>query len=293
MSKTGFINMIKPTGETSSNVVCKVKKILQTKKVGHLGTLDPAASGVLPLAVGKATKFFDYFLNKDKKYIALVEFGTETDTLDSYGNITNKNDIKINEDMIKDVLHEFIGEIYQVPPKYSAIKIDGKRAYELARENANFELKARKITIFDLKLIKNCKNNRFLFEVHCSAGTYIRTLFSDIAVRLNTISYTPVIIRTKSGLFDINSAVTLEELENNQKILSIEDVFKGFIKIDVDEKIANKLINGQKLSSNMVENAKNIIGDFFISYKNELIGMYENVDDDLVLKIYLYEGDVL
>ena len=156
MKITGFVNIIKPTGESSSNVVCKVKKILGTKKVGHLGTLDPAASGVLPLAVGKATKFFDYFLTKDKEYVALVEFGKSTSTLDAYGEVIENNNKLIDEMELKSILPKFVGDIDQTPPKFSAIKINGKRAYELARENANFEIKPRKITIYSITLIKNC-----------------------------------------------------------------------------------------------------------------------------------------
>ena len=289
MALTGFVNIIKPTGESSSNVVCKVKKILNTKKVGHLGTLDPAASGVLPLAVGRATKFFDYFLNKDKEYVALVEFGKTTDTLDSYGEVLETNNNFVTSEMINAVINEFVGVIDQTPPKYSAIKVNGKRAYELARENANFEIKSRKITIFSIKLVKNCEKNRFLFKVHCSAGTYIRTLFDDIAKKLNTISYTPVIIRTKSGLFNIENAVTLDELENNKKISSIEDIFSNFTKIEVNDFIAKKLINGQKLSVKDLGFKTDIEGDFFVTYNGQLIGMYEIVDDSVKLKIYLYE----
>lgn len=291
MNKTGFLNIIKPTGESSSNVVCKVKKILGTKKVGHLGTLDPAASGVLPLAVGKATKFFDFFLNKDKEYVAIAEFGKTTDSLDSYGNTIEENYAEISEDMINLVLDEFIGEIDQTPPKFSAIKIDGKRAYELARENADFELKSRKITIFSIDLIKNCGKNRFLFKVHCSAGTYIRTLFSDIAKRLNTISYTPVIIRTKSGAFKINNAITIEELEKSKNIMKIEDVFFDYSMIEVDKKTAKRLINGQKLTTNELKIEKSNHDEFFLLFDGQLIGLYTIKDEDIVLKIYLYEGE--
>ena len=291
MAKTGFVNIIKPTGESSSNIVCKVKKILKTKKVGHLGTLDPAASGVLPLAIGKATKFFDYFLSKDKEYVALVEFGKTTDTLDSYGDIIEENNLQVSEELINEAIKNFIGEIYQIPPKYSAIKVNGKRAYELARENANFKLNARKITIFDIKLLKNCEKNRFLFKVHCSAGTYIRTLFNDIANYMGTISYTPVIIRIKSGRFELANAITIDELEKNVKINTIEEVFGDYQKIEVDEKRAKKLINGQKLSVKEIKNAENISDNFFITFKNKLIGMYENIDEILNLKIYLYEGE--
>lgn len=291
MGLTGFVNIIKPTCEGSSNIVCKVKKILGTKKVGHLGTLDPAATGVLPIAIGKATKFFDYFLSKEKEYVARVQFGKATDTLDSYGNLVETNDTVLSEDMINDILLNFIGEIYQTPPKYSAIKINGKRASDLARENADFEIKPRKITIFSIKLIRDCGKNQFLFRVHCSAGTYIRTLFSDIAEKLNTVSNTPVIIRIRSGFFTSKDAITIEELEKTKLIQSIENVFANYQKINVDEFTAKKLINGVKINTNSLKNLGILENEFFIAYNNELIGLYEVINDTITPKIYLYEGE--
>ena len=160
MAQNGFVNIIKPTGMTSSDVVIKIKKILKTKKVGHLGTLDPAASGVLPISIGRATKFFDYFLSKDKEYYALVQFGYRSDTLDSFGQVEKVNDKLVTEDMIRNVISKFIGEIDQVPPKYSAIKINGKKACDLARENVNFELKSRKINIYSIILKEMVDENK-------------------------------------------------------------------------------------------------------------------------------------
>ena len=287
---TGFVNIIKPTGMSSSDVVCKVKKILKTKKVGHLGTLDPAASGVLPVAVGKATKFFDYFLTKDKEYIAVVNFGIETDTLDSFGNITNSNTKVIDLASIKQVIPNFIGKIKQVPPKYSAIKINGKRACDLAREDIAFEIKAREITIFDVQVLRDFGNNMFLFKVHCFAGTYIRTLFSDIAYALGTVSTTSVIIRTKSGRFLMNDAITLDMLEANSKIVEIETLFADYDKIEVNDFIARKLINGVKIEFEVLNVQKNNGEEFFISYKNKTIGLYKVVNKKLETIVFLYEN---
>ena len=288
---TGFVNIIKPTGMTSSDVVLRVKKILKTKKVGHLGTLDPAASGVLPVAVGKATKYFDYFLNKDKTYVAVVKFGIETDSLDSFGNITNKNNKTIQEEDVLKVLPNFIGKILQVPPKYSAIKINGKRACDLARENIDFEIKPKEITIHSIKLLGKQAENVFKFEVHCSAGTYIRTLFSDIAYAMGTISTTPVIIRTKSGRFNLNNALSLEEFEETQKVLSITEVFSDIEVVEVDEKSAKKLINGVKVAKNEANLPQNT--DFnkevLFAFENNLIGMYRLVDDKFQPVVYLYQ----
>lgn len=296
---TGFVNIIKPTGMGSTDVVTKVKKILGTKKVGHLGTLDPAASGVLPIAIGKATKFFDYFLEKDKVYFALVQFGLSSDTLDSYGEILERQEKIVTNEMISGIIPEFLGEITQIPPKFSAVKINGKRACDLARENVEFEIKSRKITIYSIDLMQNLGNNKFLFKVHCSAGTYIRTLFSDMARALETISITPVIIRTKSGLFDTKNAVTLENLEKNHKILSISDVFCDFLNFSVDGELAKKLINGVKIKVDyLIKNIKLndlnindlIKNNFFLSENDNLIGMYKVNNNYIECITYLYEN---
>ena len=180
----GFYNVIKPTGMSSTQVVGKIKRIIQQKRVGHLGTLDSAASGVLPVAVGKATKFFDYFLNKDKVYYAIAEFGVETTTLDSEGEIIANNTKEISKKNIDDIINEFIGEIDQVPPVYSALKIGGVPAYKLARNGVNVKIKQRKTKIYSIECIEEIAKNIFSFRVHCSAGTYIRTLLSDMAKRL-------------------------------------------------------------------------------------------------------------
>ena len=287
---TGFVNIIKPTGMTSSDVVLKVKKILKTKKVGHLGTLDPAASGVLPIAVGKATKFFDYFLNKDKIYIARVKFGIETDTLDSFGNITNKNNKNVTSEDIKKVLNKFVGDIEQIPPKYSAVKINGRKAYDLAREDVEFEIKPRKVKIYNLELLNDFGNNEFLFKVHCSAGTYIRTLFSDLAKEIETISTTPVIIRTKSGRFTTENSVTLEELEKTQKLISAEALFEDIEKLDVNAEIAKKLINGVKVFASELPVKIDDNKECLIFHENKSIGFYKVENDVLLQVVYLFEG---
>ena len=272
VNKSGFINVIKPTGMTSADVVFAVKKKLKIKKIGHLGTLDPAATGVLPIAIGKATKFFDYFLDKDKVYIARVKFGVETDTLDSYGKIISVIDKSVSSDEILSVLPNFMGEVDQIPPKYSAVKINGKKACDLARENINFEIKAKKIQIHSIELLESFGNNEFMFRVHCSAGTYIRTLFSDIAHKLNNLSTTTAILRMKSGCFDISSASLIENI-TEESIMSIEKSFNKFDKIEVNEIIAKKLINGIKVDVVELNNLK--AEEFFVSFKKVLIGFYK------------------
>lgn len=291
MERMGFVNIIKPTGMTSSDVVIKIKKMLSTKRVGHLGTLDPAASGVLPVAVGKATKFFDYFLKKDKVYYAVVEFGIETDTLDSFGNITNiDNNVNVSESDILKVLPKFIGEINQIPPKFSAKKVGGKKAYELARENINFELKPKKLTIFNIKLIKKCEKNRFLFKVHCEAGTYIRSLFESIAKELKTLSTTTVIIRTKSGLFDNKTATTLEDFEEKKELVQVEKIFENYQTISVQGELAKKILNGVKVCLDEFESQtkQKTENEFLIKFEDKLVGLYHVESDRVEPLVFLY-----
>lgn len=288
MVKSGFVNVIKPTGMTSSDVVIKLKKILGTKKVGHLGTLDPAASGVLPVAFGKATKFFDYFLKKDKVYIADVKFGVLTDTLDSFGSVTDRQNVNISSEDIKNVLGEFVGKIKQVPPKYSAVKINGKKACDLIRMGVEVEIKPREIDVYDIELLDELEKNLFRFKVHCSAGTYIRTLFNDIASKLGTIATTPVIIRTKSGLFEIGSAVTLSQLNEEKSIIEIDKLFQGLEKINISDNVLyKKLTNGAKLTKNdlNIENENN----FLIYGADKLVGMYHFEQERLICDVFLLE----
>ncbi len=288
MNNFGFVNLIKPTGVTSSDMVVAVKKILNERHVGHLGTLDPAASGVLPIAVGRATKFFDYFLKKDKAYVARVNFGVETDTLDSFGVVKQTIEKSISLSDIEKVIPKFIGKISQVPPKFSAKKVNGKRAYELSRENIDFELLPREIQIYSLKIVKQLGENRFLFKCHCSAGTYIRTLFSDIAKSLQTVSTTEAIIRIKSGNFLSKDAVTIEEFKQNPSLISIEELFEDFPFLVVDEKTAKKLINGVKISAKELNIQENC--EFFVKFNDLLIGFYHAKNGTVSSLVYLYEN---
>ena len=286
--KSGFVNINKPTGMTSTEVVNKVKKILKIKKVGHLGTLDPAASGVLPIAFGKATKFFEYFLNKDKCYKAIAEFGVLTDTLDSFGNITENQNVSITENDINAVLKAFRGKILQTPPKFSAIKIDGKRAYELARDGQDIEIKPREIEIYDIKLEKELAKNRFLFSVHCSAGTYIRTLFNDIAQKLGTVATTTAIIRTKSGPFSIEDSLTIDEFDANLQVLSIDSALCGLKKIEIDDEITYKrLLNGVKIDKKALN--FDVSGQFFVTHNGNLVGLYHIEQNLMVCDVFLCE----
>lgn len=208
----GFVNVLKPVGATASDVVVCLKHVLHEKKVGHLGTLDPGASGVLPVAVGQGTKLFNYLTNKVKYYRALFTFGVTTDTLDSYGEIVEKCDHTPTVDELTAVLGNFVGNLQQIPPAYSAISVGGVRAYKLARQGESIELKPRDVTIYDIKLVSEQSDNTFVVDVKCSGGTYIRSLARDIAESLGTVGYMSGLIRLQSGCFEIANAYTLDEI---------------------------------------------------------------------------------
>ncbi|MCX4287166.1 MAG: tRNA pseudouridine(55) synthase TruB, partial [Clostridia bacterium] len=172
----GFINIIKPVGATASDIVVCLKNILHERKVGHLGTLDPGASGVLPVAVGQATKLFSFLTDKIKYYRAFFTFGKTTDTLDSYGIVTERNDVCVDTDIIRGVLSGFVGEFEQMPPSYSAKSVDGVRAYKLARNGVDVSLSPKKITVYEIELISKSSDDTYVFDIKCGGGTYIRSL---------------------------------------------------------------------------------------------------------------------
>lgn len=221
----GVIILNKPLQISSNSASNKVKWLLSAKKAGHLGTLDPLATGVLPVALGKATKLFDRFLKKTKTYIATFEFGYETDTLDCEGEIENKKDCDITIGDINKVLDDFKGEISQMPPKYSAKRVNGKRAYDLARAGIEFTLSPKNITIYEIKVLNKLNKNIFEFEITCSSGTYIRSIARDMAYKLNTYGTMIKLVRTKCGIFDIKNAVTFEDIEKgNYTLINLDTI---------------------------------------------------------------------
>lgn len=254
----GIIVVDKSKEVTSNDVVNKVKRMLNVK-VGHTGTLDPNATGVLPLLLGKGTKFSKYLINHDKKYIATLKLGVKTTTADVEGEIIEREDVDENifdEKYISEVLKCFVGNLIQTPPIYSAIKVKGKKLYEYARNNIEIEIPKRNIEIYSINLIEfNKEDKTIMFEVECSKGTYIRSLCEDIAEKLGTIGYMKELRRTKVGEFCLAEAVTIEELENNKaneiwlknKIISLEDLLKNNGCINLKKKEIQKFFNGVKL----------------------------------------------
>ena len=247
----GIIIINKPKNCTSHDIVRKAKKILN-EKVGHTGTVDPNATGVLPLLIGKGTQISKYIINHDKTYEAVLQLGEKTDTADVEGEVieTKPVDSKCLEaKFIEQTLKALEGEQEQVPPMYSAIKINGKKLYEYARKGEKVEIEPRKIKIYSLKLINiNEADKQIEFRVSCSKGTYIRTLCENIAEKLGTVGYMKELKRTQVGEFKIEDAITIEELEQNQTCITIENYFRQNKNINLNEKKLQLFLNGVQLT---------------------------------------------
>lgn len=208
----GVIVLLKPPGMTSSNAVYDVRRIFNEKRAGHLGTLDPGASGVLPVCLGRATKLFDYLVDKRKEYVFEIAFGLATDTQDAYGAVTARDESVVTKEALSAVLPSFLGGQKQRASVYSALKVDGRKMYDLARAGVAVEPKVRTITVHALSLLGQTGENRFLLGVNCSRGTYVRTLCADIGARLNTCAYMSFLLRTAAGPFAIAQAKSVQEL---------------------------------------------------------------------------------
>lgn len=247
----GVINVNKPKDMTSFDVIAILRKTLGTRKIGHTGTLDPDATGVLPVCVGKATKLVEMLTASDKQYEAEVKLGVVTDTQDLTGKVLKTLEVNISINQLGNILAEFTGPIMQVPPMYSAIKVDGKKLYELARKGETIERKPREVIIHNIELTEfNKEENSFKIVVDCSKGTYIRTLANDIGEALGCGAALASLKRTKSGRFDINGSYLLDDIkkmtENNDYsyMTTLCDVMSEFEKITIAEKNAFKLRNG-------------------------------------------------
>jgi len=242
----GILNVFKPTGMTSFDVVRKIKKISNVKKVGHAGTLDPEASGVLPVCIGKATKAIDYIMGDFKIYEAELKLGVITDTYDREGKILKESEVNVGKEEIIQVINSFVGEIKQVPPMYSALKVNGKKLYELARAGIEIEREARPIVIYDIE-ITDFKIPYVKFRVKCSKGTYIRSLCYDIGELLKCGGMMWNLQRTATGQFHIENAINIQDLneENiNGHIMPIETIFLKNTKITIEDRFVKFLING-------------------------------------------------
>lgn len=268
----GIIIINKPKNCTSHDIVRKAKKVFN-EKVGHTGTLDPNATGVLPLLVGKGTQIAKYIINHDKTYVAILQLGEKTDTADVEGNSIETKEVSeqsLKTEKVKEVLKSFIGKQEQIPPIYSAIKVNGKKLYDYARKGEKVEIQPRQIEIYDMELINIDKTNKTIeFKVDCSKGTYIRTLCENVAEKLDTVGYMKELNRTKVGEFSIDDSITIEQLENGNynNFITVEDYFKNYENINLNEKKLQLFLNGVQLTCNLED------GIYRIYFDNEFIGI--------------------
>ena len=281
----GFVNVYKPKGLTSFQVVAKLKKIYNTKRVGHLGTLDPMAEGVLPIAIGKATKFFDYFLKKDKTYEAVFKCGILTDTLDAEGEIKETNDYIPTLQKVQNASEKFVGKIQQIPPKFSAKKINGIRAYSIARSGKDFELKPNQVEIYGILVTRGADDSLFNLKIHCSSGTYIRSLGADILRSVNALGTMVKLARTRSGFFKIEDSYMLEEIEKNPQkcLLPVNEVLPNLEILSLTDEQFFKLKNGVSINIDLPNN------DYLVKYIDTFLGLGVIENKILKLKINIFE----
>ena len=288
----GIIIINKPKGCTSHDIVYKVKKMLN-KKVGHTGTLDPNAMGVLPILIGKGTSLSQFLINHNKQYIATIKLGYRTETADAEGKIIEKQTVDesiFNNEIIENVLNKFVGKQEQKPPIYSAIKVNGKKLYEYARSGKEVEIPTRNIEIYSLKLQDYNKDAKTItVDVHCSKGTYIRSLCEDICQKLGTVGYLQDLNRTQVGDFKLEDAITIEELQKNlgneefidQHFISIEKFFKDAPELSLEPQNVKLLINGVKLDGKKIP--EGVVKIY--NKSNEFLGIAINQNGELKRKI--------
>ena len=272
----GVLLINKEKGITSSDVVVRLKHILNTKKVGHTGTLDPLAEGLMLVTVGKATKISNLLTEKYKEYIATFELGYQTDTYDTEGKVINKSEKVVDKDKIIEVINSYKKTYLQEVPIYSSVKVNGKKLYEYARNNIEVELPKREVEIKDIEIL-SIEENKVVIKTFVSKGTYIRSLINDIGLSLETYATMTDLIRTKVDKYNLEDAYTLEDVEeNNYKLLSIEEVL-DYPKIELDDELYKKVSNGVKISNDYSINDKVIL-----KYNDHLVAIYEEKDNYLI-----------
>jgi tRNA pseudouridine55 synthase len=273
----GILLINKPIDFTSRDVVNKLTKILKTKKIGHTGTLDPIATGVLVVCVGNTTKLCELLTSEYKEYVATIKLGIKTDTLDTTGNIIEEKEYNVTEEQIKEVLNSFLGTSIQTTPIYSAVKVNGKKLYEYAREGKEVELPKREINITDIELI-SYKDDEIKFKTTVSKGTYIRALIDDICNKLNTVGTMSSLIRTKQGKFTLEETFALEDVENGKyELISIEKALSDIETITIDEDTYNKVKNGAIIPKQFNNDYANLL------YNNKIVAIYKTYDKDNTL----------
>lgn len=285
----GVLNIYKEKGYTSHDVVAKMRGILKQKKIGHTGTLDPDAEGVLPVCLGQATRLCDMLTDHDKTYRAVMLLGVETDTQDSSGQVLSQKNVDCTEETVRQAIDGFVGAYDQVPPMYSALKVDGKRLYELARQGKVVERKARPVTIYEIT-IESVELPRVTMTVHCSKGTYIRTLCHDIGQKLGCGACMESLLRTQVERFRLEDSITLGELEKirdagetTKYLISVEQMFSGYPAAAAKKEADSLAHNGNPVKLSQVELGQGNMeiklqpGDRFRLYDSEglFLGIYE------------------
>lgn len=282
----GVINIYKEKGFTSHDVVNIVRKTLGRVKTGHTGTLDPDAEGVLPICVGKATKLADYIAADIKEYKAEITLGITTTTEDISGDVIEKRAVESSEEEVKSAINSFVGEYNQTPPMYSAIKVNGKKLYELAREGKEIERKTRLINIYKIRNIKALGNNKYEFYVLCSKGTYIRTLCKDIGEKLGCGGCMSDLTRTRSGNFYIEDSIKINDFKDmvsqnklNEILLPVEKVLSNYKTVNIDSKAEKFVLNGNKISVSYIDEKDIKETKVVAKFNNRVVGVYEVLGD--------------
>ena len=260
----GIIVIDKPIGKTSHDMVSFVRRLTGIKKVGHTGTLDPDATGVLPICIGRATKAADMLTVSDKAYRTQLVLGKTTDTQDASGKVLKERQVMVTQADIEETVSQFIGEISQIPPMFSAIKKGGKKLYELARQGISVEREPRKVTIYDIVIEEiNLDNKTVTLDISCSKGTYIRTLCEDIGEKLGCGAYMNSLVRTKSAGFTLSDSYTQEELAEMKEngmlgdaVLPLDAIFESYEKIKLNQVLAKKVKNGMRIKVNDIKNGE-------------------------------------
>lgn len=279
----GILVVNKRQGITSHDCIYILRDLLGIKKIGHTGTLDPMATGVLPMTIGKATRVSSFIQNSEKEYIATIEFGIETDTEDITGNIIERSDKIPTEKEVLKILPKFTGRIEQIPPMYSAVRVDGRKLYKIAREGRVVDRPKREIYVESLELLES---DPFTLKIKCSSGTYVRTLISDIGKELGTFATMTSLIRTKVGPFSVENAIKIDDLESmtkeeiEEKLYPTDFALRNIPKYNVPKSFFERLINGVKFYDNRMNDGK-----YSIYCRDEFIGIGEFVDGRLKIKV--------
>lgn len=290
----GIINVYKEKGFTSHDVVAKLRGILHQKKIGHTGTLDPDATGVLPVCLGNATKLCDLLTDKDKTYKAVLKLGMVTDTQDLTGKILEELEVECSTEEMEQVLFSFLGDYKQIPPMYSALKVNGKKLYELAREGKTIERKPRQVKIHDIKILHtNWQEKEVEFEVTCSKGTYIRTLCHDVGEKLGCGGAMKSLVRTRVSRFSIEESLSLAQIEQfakdgrlEEKIIAIDKFFENNPAVYMKEDADKRIYNGNFFQKRNIRTQETGTGDWIRVYdsKGIFIGIYKLEEKEDIYK---------